>query len=518
MENENMEVNPDESIDLPDNLEAELSKLTELLDIKDDDGSDEELEISPENPTDSDEYKNRKDTYVRVSDDRREAWLFLEVPTRRAYTVDSVLDLLKMYNVKAGYIMSNIKAMVKKGVYERAILVAKAKDPEEGHDGFYLYGFDEEAINRKTPKILADGSVDYKSMNLTVSVGKDQLLARYFPKEEGKNGYLIDGSPLPCKAVKDLSTIKGKGFYFNEETQEYFSSYDGNLDFKENSYLDVRNVFEIKGDVNQLNGALEFKGDIHILGNVESGTTIKAGGTVSIDGVVEACEIIAGGDIVLRRGIQGGNEGLIVSGGTVFSNFIDHTTVRAAVDVNSNTILNSTVTVNGKVIVNGKKGHLVGGYTHARKGIHLSNLGNDSEVKTVVHVGLEEKDLEKNQALIKRDRQLREALTPIVGELTRLVEKSKTRKLLPEEAGKIKVLIKEKDNLVASIKTCAEEKTKIDAVISDAEGACVVVTEHVYKGVTVGIDSQNLVIPENTRSVVYDKKHGTINSSAYVWK
>lgn len=505
---------------IPDSLEEELSRLSELLDFDLDDGDSKENEIAVDidKKTEEDAFKYRKDTYVRVSDDLRTAWLFLEVPTRREYTVDRLLDLLKANNVNAGFIMSNIKAMVKKGVYERAIKVAEAKDPIEGHDGYFDYGFDVEAVNRKNPKILPDGSVDYRSMNLLVTVGKDQLIAKYNPCVQGENGYLVDGTPLPFKAVKDLPPMKGKGFNYDDEKKEYYAKFDGNIDFKQDSYLEVRNVYQIDGDVNQLTGPIEFQGDVHILGNVEAGAKIKAGKTVTIDGVVEAAEIIAGGDIVLKRGIQGSNEGLLVSGGTVYSNFIDHTTVRAAMDLNTNTILNSQVFVNGKVVVNGKKGKIVGGYTHARCGMKMTTLGNDAEVKTHVHIGLEEKDFEKNQTLMKRERQLREALTPVVSELTHLVKKSKTVKLSPKEVADFRKLSKEKDNLSEKLNVCIEEKAKIDRIISQSSDAKIVVEENIYKGVVVGCDMQNLVIKDNTMCMIYSKNHGTIETSVFVRK
>ena len=55
----------------------------------------------------------------------------------------------------------------------------------------------------------------------------------------------------------------------------------------------------------------------------------------------------------------------------------------------------------------------MGGYVHARKGISAVNMGNNVEVKTILHVGMEDKDFEKNQQVKENDERIREILSEV---------------------------------------------------------------------------------------------------------
>ena len=113
-----------------------------------------------------------------ISDDDMEAFLFLTKPKSNKDTFDEITKMLDERGVKAGLNVSNIKAMIIKGIYDREIKIASAIKPVEGHDGYYEYSFDiDEVLNRK-PKIREDGSVDYTSM---CTVGYLQFQGRLSP-------------------------------------------------------------------------------------------------------------------------------------------------------------------------------------------------------------------------------------------------------------------------------------------------------------------------------------------------
>lgn len=462
------------------------------------------------------EVKKNKETYVRITSDKREAWLCLAKPAEgECYTKENVMELLADNGIKAGYIMSNIIAMVKKGVYERAIKIAVASDPVEGHDGYYEYGFDAEGLNRRTPKIRPDGSVDYTSLNLLANIAKDAVVATYHPAVWGTDGYLIDGTVLEAAKVKDLPGLKGKGFRFDEINNIYIANDDGKLDMKGPYELNIGNVHQIRGDVTQLTGKVEFYGDIEIDGNVEAGAVIRSAKTITISGTIEAAEIYAGGDIVLKRGIQGSNQGKIVCGGTVYAEFIEHTYVKAK-NVSANAILNSRIYALERVNVAGKKGAIIGGYVHARKGISVVNLGNPVEVKTVVHVGLEEEDYRKNQEIMKEAVVIRERMQSIVEEMTDILNQKKIRPLTQVDINNLNQLNAEKKELMEKMKDNMAEEEKINQIIEASVGAEIRVEDHVFKGSVICIDAQKLPITQSTMYMSYQNTGGLISGSVIV--
>ncbi len=490
--------------------ERELEELAKLLETTVEDENHATVQSMSED-------SNSKETNVRISPDNSEAWLYLSKPKdNQSYTKDQLLQLLSQSGVKTGYIMSNITAMAKKGVYERAIKVASKVPCEEGKDGWYEFFFDAEHSDRSHPRIREDGSVDYASMHLLENVEKGKVLAIYHPAIAGKDGYFIDGTPIAPQPVKDLPPLKGTGFSNRKIETEYCAETDGKLEYKNNE-IHIRTIHEIPGDVNMITGVVEFYGDILIKGNVETGVVIHAGKTLTIEGTVEAAELYAEGDIILKRGIQGSNRASVTSEhGSVYADFIEHTTVNAAENVESNTILSSEIRAQGKVILTGKKGMVVGGYIHGRNGVSAVNAGNNVEVRTVLHAGLESMDHEKNSELLKRDTVYREKLTSILQEMTSIVNRRKLRELTLTEEKYLATLLADKEKYVKAMKENAVLLEAMRHIVEEASKAEICVYDRLYRGVVISLDNQSTIIENNTCYMSYRNLSGTIIGSVVV--
>ena len=113
---------------------------------------------------------DKTQSYVRVTDDDQEAWLYLvEKEDESFYSKEELLDFLENNGVRYGINEDNLIAMARKKVYEREIKVATATEAIAGQDGYYEYYVDVTGDVKK-PKIREDGSVDYQSMNMVNSV------------------------------------------------------------------------------------------------------------------------------------------------------------------------------------------------------------------------------------------------------------------------------------------------------------------------------------------------------------
>ena len=76
----------------------------------------------------------------------------------------------------------------------------------------------------------------------------------------------------------------------------------------QNDRIVILPIHEVQGNAELSSGNIDFRGDVVIHGGVESGVKIRATGSITIDGVVEACTLEAGKDIILRSGMLGGNK------------------------------------------------------------------------------------------------------------------------------------------------------------------------------------------------------------------
>lgn len=202
--------------------------------------------------------------------------------------------------------------MLREKQFAKEVVVAKGKEPIDGEDAHFCYYFKKE-VNPK-PKVLADGTVDYKNMELFEFIKKDTLVAEYFPATAGTFGYDVTGQMISPKHGKELPALRVIGVRVSEDKKKYYADIDGIIEWHEGeNKLEIRNLYTVPGNVDAATGNIRFNGDVNIMGNVTSGFSVQAAGNIVIDGHCEASQIEAGGDVIIRKGCQGKGLGKIIA-------------------------------------------------------------------------------------------------------------------------------------------------------------------------------------------------------------
>lgn len=456
-------------------------------------------------------------SYVRVEPNEMTAWLYLNppFPGEGKFSSRDILNFLEKNGVVRGYHTSNIAAMAKKGIYEREIKVAFGKNAVEGIDGYYEYRF--KPVSRKEPEIREDGSVDYTSMSALQNVHKGDVIAVYHRAVQGEVGYSVRGKETKPKPAKELAPLRGKGISNQLNPDVYVAEQEGKIELKDNK-VDIKNVHEVYGDVDLITGKIEFYGDVVISGNVSAGVIVRAGRNIVIKGTVEAVNMYAGGDIVLERGIQGGKKAKITAKGNVYADFIEHAEVNAKGSVFANSILNSQVSAEEKVIATGKKGIILGGYVHGLQGIEAGILGNDAEIRTMVHAGYEKETYENYIGNAAREEEAQESLRKTVdsmADILRMKRLAAVNMSIVEEH-RLAVLNKQKDECFAKLDEIRQEKEILAAQIEKGKGAKVITEGAVYRGVIIGVEDSRFMVEEKTSCMQYEHLNGMVEASVRV--
>jgi uncharacterized protein len=172
------------------------------IDIKPEALSPDDLEtLLREIEQETKDKSEKKDTYVIISKDKMEAWLYLCEPKEETtYSKSDLLEILNAYGVTAGFLESNLSAIAKKKIYEREILVAAGKQIKDGFNGRYEYFFTPQNY-KAAPRIREDGTVDYQSMSELPNIHKGEALARYYPALPGEDGIDVTGRILKAGIV-----------------------------------------------------------------------------------------------------------------------------------------------------------------------------------------------------------------------------------------------------------------------------------------------------------------------------
>lgn len=268
--------------------------------------------------------------------------------------------------------------------YYQDIHIADGKPAEKGEDGKMALLFNTQ--RSYAPKIAADGSADYKNLNVFESVKEGAAVAVLTMPSEGVDGCTVKGQILPAQKGRDAKLPKGKNVRVSEDGQSLLATKSGRVDYI-NGHIDVADVYRIAGDVDMGVGNILFDGDVTVKGNVISGLTIEASGTVEVGGYVEASTIIAGKDIILKNGMQGMDKGKLKAGGNIVARFLERCMLEAKGGIISDSIVHCSATAGDFIKMQGKWARILGGVLLAGRTITANTVGSTSNELTVIELG-----------------------------------------------------------------------------------------------------------------------------------
>lgn len=444
-----------------------------------------------------------------IAGDGMSATVFLVPPSGGvSYAVEHVTAFLRQNGVTNGVVYSEIDNLLKAGNYYKDVEVARGREPYNGTDGYYDFKFQLGEI--KNPVIRPDGSVDYSSMTIVHSVKKGDLLAVYHPAEKGAHGYDVKGREMRCKPGKELAVLRGTGFISRDDGvyTKYYADMDGRVDY-EDKKLYIRDVYEHRGDLDLVTGRIDFRGDVVVTGNVRSGTMIRASKSITVNGSVEAATLIAEGDIVLKKGMQGGGKSRIVCGGNLYANFVEFTDVDVKGNIEANIALNCRMKAGKNIVISGKRGSIVGGNVYSATMIKSGNLGNKAEVKTTASLGMLP-DVRKRYEMLKLKQQI---TASSISEAKNTIGKIKDVRINhePKEVREAKVAqivrkLKRDERLLEHIN---KELNDIKESAEIGMNGSIMVEQKVYPGVKIEIDEEKMDVTSELTAVEFVHRPGT---------
>lgn len=441
---------------------------------------------------------------LRITQDGMEAYLILPIPaTDVEYTREEIALLLENRGVTKGIKEEKIELARKDKIYNREILIAEGKEPVEGSDGWYEYKFLREFSRR--PEIMPDGSANYFQMQLLATVDEGDVIAVYHPAIQGEDGYTVKGAPRNAKRTRDLPPLKGKGFERSPDGLSYLSSLDGRVEVRGDK-ITVSQVYEIPGDVDIAIGNIDFRGDVIIHGSVRLGLRVHAGGSLTIDGIVEAgVNLSSDKDILLKSGMMGDSRASVLTKSNLFCKFIEYAQVTVGGSIHAEALLSCDVECADKIILTGDKGRILGGRVRAVRGIEANSIGNLREVATIAAAGVES-DVYRRLKLLEHKQDItRKKLQIIEEEILEYEKKFRALHAVPKENDMTKInLIRAKIKESATLSQDQIELEELTELVERAKEAKIKVYSTIYPGVIIMIDDYTLVIKEMQENVYFE--------------
>ncbi len=447
------------------------------------------------------------DCRVKIAEDHMSATLFLTPPAAgESYTVEELADHLRHNGVNNGIIFSALEEMVKENVFHKDVVIAQGTEAVHGINGYYEFFFEQDNKKNKRPLIRSDGSVDYQSMSVIQSVRAGDKLVTYHPAVPGTHGMDVTGREFRAHPAKDLPAIHGTGFETSYDGLTYTATIEGKVEY-DNYKLFVRDVYEFKGDLDLIVGKIDFRGDVIVHGNVCSGTMIRASKSITVEGSVEAATLIADGDIVLKKGMQGGKKAKVVSGGSVYANFIEFTEVEAKENVEANIIMNCQVKAGRDVIVSGKRGAMVGGRVYGVGCIQTGFLGNAVGVRTTAAVGRSEEMDRRSHLLKVRCDSTKESLAKTMMELQMFKANVVVSDTEEVRQAKRKQLERRKERDERLLEHVEKELSSINETMKIATEAKISINNTAYASSVIRIDDQEIELKTDETNVEFYREN-----------
>ena len=323
------------------------------------------------------------------------------------------------------------------------IPIAKGMAPMPAKDTVIEYFFNTKPLAK--PKVLEDGSVDFHALNITLSE---------------------DGTLLTSNVNGNVTLAEGTVF--------------------------VSDTYKVAADVDASTGDIEYEGNVMVPGTVRTGFTIRAKGDIEINGVVEGATLIAGGNIVIKRGVQGMGKGKLCAGGDICAQFFESANVFADGDVLAGSILHSHIQSGGKVVIHGRKGFIVGGELICETYVEANSIGNRMETQTIVKVGVKPELYEQTKALVPQVMDLKTAIEETTSYLNVYKEKLKRGiKLTPENVKQIKTYTERAEEMKAEYQQKNDTLQELRIQLTMGKKGSVKVLGNAYRGVMIYISNQS---------------------------
>ncbi|MGE5576414.1 MAG: FapA family protein [Syntrophothermus sp.] len=448
---------------------------------------------------------------VVISEDGMEASVDILPPLGgKPFTAEQVKEALTKAGVVEGIMEDQIEAAVKQQAKHMRIVVARGSAPVDGNDALIEYKF-ERTQEKSKPVELEDGRVDWHNLQLVENVQPGQILAVRVPPTRGKLGKTVTGKILVPKPGKDVRLPKGKNVEVSEDGLTLTALIAGQV-VSSNGRINVYAIHEVKGDVDFSTGNIDFVGNVVVRGNVLSGFTVRAAGSVEVRGSVDGASIIAGGDVVILRGIQGKDRGQLIAGNNIYARFLEHAKVEAVGEVVvTEAIMHCDVNAGKKIEVNGKKGLIVGGLLRAGELVSGKVIGAKLGTRTEIEVGVIpeiRKELNRlAQEIGEKERNLTQ-VEKAFKMLSGAVEQG--RQLMDKEKDLLLKLSETYEQLQEETNMLRERLSQTEKMLENATRGQVRATQTVHPGTKISIGNATILIRDELAKVLFYLQDGEI--------
>lgn len=463
-------------------------------------------------------YTNPIDAQVEIelSKDEMKAFMTIIPPKGgKMISQEELESMLKSQNIVFGIDYAIIEEMLTNNWFHEKKMIAVGKQPIDGQDGEIKYLFDTDVKIR--PEMLEDGKVNFKELNIIQTVKKGDCLAEIVLPTHGVDGITVTGKLMKAKPGKIVSFKKGKNVVESEGGIKLIAEVDGQPKLIDDK-VTVLQVYEVNGNIDNATGNIRFVGNVVVRGNVRTGFKIECSGNVEVYGVVEGATIIADGDIILHKGIQGQNMGKLRSKQSIVAKYMENCYASAYGDIRAEVIMHCKLEAKKTIEAVGKKGMIVGGEIRANNEVNAKVIGSPMATTTKIEVGIDPEVKERYESL-KQEREILNKNKESVTKAIELLKKiSNTGKLTKEKQDMLIKSIHTESYLSEKLENVNEAIINLQNTLQTLSNGKINVSSNIYPGVRISIGNSVYYVRDHMKHCTITREHGEIKLNPYIGK
>jgi uncharacterized protein len=422
---------------------------------------------------------------------------------------EEILRIIEQAGIKFGLKDDAINDVLGRGKPGERYLIVEGQPSIAGEDGRIDFYFTTDKSLR--PKILEDGHIDYRDVNLVNSVTKDSILLKRTLATPGSNGKDVFGNTIFAVPGKDVEINIGQGVYKDPADGSLIkAAIDGIIFYQEKKHsIEVQKLYQIPKSVDYSTGNINVKSSVDIKGDVKPHFSITTPYNVQVKGIVESATITCGGTLSVNGGIVGDGKQLIDVGGDIHAAYINNQKIKCHGIVTVNTEMRNTfVCCDDEVVIVKDGGVIIGGQIYATNRITVPSIGNAYNVPTEICVGLK---LEFKEKFQNKDAE-RKAFQKQVEEIKKEIDE--TEQSLPGDSDStyLKSLRNRWEECNEKLEKIRKELKEIEVDYYNVANPVITVKKNIYPGVIIKIKHAVLEVNEMFSNVKFILEGGIIKT------
>jgi len=357
--------------------------------------------------------------FVRILDNGRQA--VLEIPSNAAaelVTDDALLGLVRERGVA---IDASVDARVRELAARNRTraegdmadvegVIAQWTPPVHGECARIDWRPQFKPDDADAPTDDAVAPTDHYNRVKRIKVAAGDVLGTLVPPGEGSDGRDVCGRAVTANRGRKLAL---------QPDQSVQVEADGSIRALKAGVLSLARLkiaivdsMEVEGAVDFSTGNIDFVGSIKVKDGVRDNFTLKVTGDARIGGLVEAADILVGGDCVCERGVAARGSGHLLVDGSMTSAYLNGVVgrVRGSLVI-AREIVGCELLVGGDLDVS--RGSIVGGTLIVGGALKASSIGTEAGAKTVIRIGGMPIELAKAARINELAKELAKRVAPL---------------------------------------------------------------------------------------------------------